>query len=1110
MAMTVDAAARVRALDPGASFIVQAPAGSGKTELLTQRLLALLATVRRPDEILAITFTRKAAAEMRQRLLLALATAHRAEPEARHQRRTWELARAALARDRECGWGLLETPALLAIQTIDGCNAGLVRRMPWTSRFGGMPQMSENPRRLLREAARRSLDRVAAGGRGSAAGARLLAHLDNRFESLQEMLVGMLQRRDQWLRHLGETGSVADRSLLEAALTGWVTATLGRAANLLPAGYSSSLTAIACYAGGNCDRERPLSRLVDLTGIPSSVNSDLPLWEGLADLFLTASGSLRKRLDKICGFPPGKEGEPAAMKDAMQKLLDDPALLPFAAALEEVRHLPPMVYAEDQWQVLQSLVELLKLTVAELWVVFGEAGETDFAEVALRALHSLREGEGPSDLMLRLDTRINHILVDEFQDTSYLQFALLKNLTEGWTGDDGRTLFLVGDPMQSIYRFREAEVGLFLRARDRGIGNLRLQPLCLSANFRSQSGIVDWVNQGLSRIFPPGDDVARGAVGFVPAVAVHPLLQEAAVTVHSRSGRDDAGEAAAIVGVVRQALAAGETSVAILVRSRSHLATVLPALRKAGLRYLAQEIDLLAERPVARDLVALTRALLHGGDRLSWLSLLRAPWCGLTLDDLHALCGEQRQAAIPDLLGDTALKARLSVSGQARLEPVWEIMQRGRRQRGRVGLRRLVEGCWLALGGPACYDLAALEDAARVFDLIDSLDCGGDLPALDLLDEELQRLYAAPDHDADPRLQVMTIHKAKGLEFDTVILPGLGRRPRSSEPPLLRWMEHPEHGLLLAPIAPRDGSRDPAYEAIGRLEREREALETVRLLYVAATRARHRLHLFGGTDTDAKGNGKAPGGSLLETLWPAVAELFTPSVTGTAIAIELNLEPRPLRLRRLTAGWRLPELAAAPHLVTVASLPPSRTAEAAASSIGVLPGLGARQAGTVTHILLERIAREGVDGWNSDRIAALDEEVRQRLIREGVPKEEGGNWSRRVLQSLARAVNGERGRWILSAHEVDHCELAISSAETPLAVLDRTFVEGGVRWVIDYKTSAPDREPLETFYAREIGHYRPQLGAYAALFQALEPGRKVLAALYFPYFDGWCEVPLGD
>ena len=128
MSSLPDIEARERALDPGASFIVQAPAGSGKTELLTQRYLRLLSTVESPEQILAITFTRKAAAEMRSRVLQALADAAGPPPDSAHKRSSWELARTARAADEQRQWRLAEHPARLRIQTIDALNASLARR----------------------------------------------------------------------------------------------------------------------------------------------------------------------------------------------------------------------------------------------------------------------------------------------------------------------------------------------------------------------------------------------------------------------------------------------------------------------------------------------------------------------------------------------------------------------------------------------------------------------------------------------------------------------------------------------------------------------------------------------------------------------------------------------------------------------------------------------------------------------------------------------------------------------------------------------------------------------------------------------------------------------
>ena len=139
-----DQATRERALDPSRSFIVQAPAGSGKTGLLIQRYLALLARVGSPEEIVAITFTRKAAAEMRNRVLAALAGADGAAPPTPHERKTWELARAAVAHDRGQGWDLAANPNRMRVQTIDSLCAALTRQMPVLSGFGAQPEILED------------------------------------------------------------------------------------------------------------------------------------------------------------------------------------------------------------------------------------------------------------------------------------------------------------------------------------------------------------------------------------------------------------------------------------------------------------------------------------------------------------------------------------------------------------------------------------------------------------------------------------------------------------------------------------------------------------------------------------------------------------------------------------------------------------------------------------------------------------------------------------------------------------------------------------------------------------------------------------------------------
>ena len=228
----------------------------------------------------------------------------------------------------------------------------------------------------------------------------------------------------------------------------------------------------------------------------------------------------------------------------------------------------------------------------------------------------------------------------------------------------------------------------------------------------------------------------------------------------------------------------------MLVRARTHLPSILRALRRAGLRYRAVDIDQLGDVAIVQDLLALTRALLHPADRVAWLAVLRAPWCGLTLADLHSLAGDSPDATIWDLLQDAPRLERLSPDGQRRLRRVVRVLETTLNERG-ARLRPWMQGCWVALGGPACAtNPGETENALAFLDLLEELDEGGDTD-IDKLAAEVDQLFAAPDPEADDSLEVMTIHKAKGLEFDTVILPGLGRKPQSDGPQLLAWLERP-------------------------------------------------------------------------------------------------------------------------------------------------------------------------------------------------------------------------------------------------------------------------------------------------------------------------------
>ena len=1123
-----DHGAREQALSPERSFIVQAPAGSGKTELLIQRYLRLLATVNEPEEIIAITFTRKAAAEMRERVLGAFADVAAGKlPESEHERRTQDLARAALARDGARGWRMADSPARLRIQTIDALCAALTRQMPMLSKFGSQPESIEDAGALYAEAARATVELIEAQDPAADYIERLLVHLDNNVARVEELLVEMLRRRDHWLRHV----MVNERAELEGALVAERRAVLERVDALLPLPVRGELLAVANIARANLGQP-------PLASLPGG--GDAAGWAALADLLLTKMDAWRKSLTKNDGFPAGAAH--AAAKQRALALIDGlRANEPLRAALADTRRLPPPAYTEAQWQVLEAITELLKRAVGQLKLVFQSRGQVDFTEVSQRALLALEDSEGPTELALRLDYQIRHLLIDEFQDTSISQFELLARLTAGWTPDDGRTLFAVGDPMQSIYRFREAEVGLFLRARAEGIGNVVLAPLELAANFRSQAGIVDWVNQVFRRVMPEREDIASGAVAYTESRAVHPPLAGDAVQIHALFADGEASEAAEVANIVAgiAAASAGATqrpSIAILVRGRNHLREIVPQLKQAGLAFRAIEIDRLDDRPVVQDLLALTRALAHRGDRLAWLALLRAPWCGLALADLHALAGSgtnvgealpepiSSQSTVWELIHDPARLAALAPDARARLARVRAVLAAALAARQRSTLRDAVEGSWLALGGPACAASETdLEDAASYLDHLESEEEAGAIADFEAFAQGLDQLYALPDMAAgEDAVQIMTIHKAKGLEFDHVIVPGLGKKPPAEGRKLFLWMERPANPdpayprgadsgaqLLLAPIEETGAARDSIYAWVRQLAAEKAAHEDGRLLYVAATRAKQRLHLLGETrlavGDEAQTACNPASRSLLAKLWPVVAPEYqrvAASAAAAAAAEGAGGEAVPDQsLRRLAAAWVLP--AAPPALAWAA---PGDAARAQDDIEYSWVGETARHAGSVVHRWLQRIADDEMQGWDRARIDNMRAAFVNELAASGVEAGELAAAAARVSQALANALADARGQWLLGQQQDARNEYrltALIEGERRNLVIDRSFIDrDGRRWIVDYKTSGHEGTNVEGFLDQEQERYRAQLERYA---RALAHEGEVMLGLYFPLLAGWRE-----
>jgi ATP-dependent helicase/nuclease subunit A len=1147
----VDQSARARTLETNESFLVQAPAGSGKTELLTRRLLKLLAEVDEPEQILAITFTLAATAEMRQRVLNALQKARDTEETGEEL----QLARGALENDARRSWNLLQQPERLNIQTIDAVCLAIAHETPLLSRLGGSLSPTDKPQPLYTLAARRTLARLGSEEPISSALTALLQLRSTSLPDCQKLIAEMLDKRDQWGRvlPLGQTTFdwPAVRAFLEAPLRRTHDEAIQKAQALF-AGHpdlAQELIEVLSHACGNIDPDADLMSLKHVTDIRQL--TDQAHWDCLCDFLLTQKDEWRASVPTKIGYPTGRAGTaPRARYKALLARLD--ANPEFLAMLSELRALPPQAYSEEESQMLQHMLVILRYATAELRLVFAERGLVDFVELGLAARQVLRDDQGElSELAADVAARWPHLLVDEFQDTSRSQYELFTLIASGWESAGRGSCFLVGDPMQSIYMFRQAEVELFERTRRYGLGEgtavVHLTPLQLQTNFRSHAGLVDRLNDIFAQVFGPGtgeeyqvtfapskahDPAPRGNLG----VRVWPSFSVSRPSTEEKRAAEDA-EARQVVSIIQEHWPAVETAkrkhtefrIAVLVRARTHLDLIARRLRKAEIPFRAVEIEQLVERQEVKDLTALTRTLLHPMDRIAWLSVLRAPWCGLTVKDLHALAGSDTKDYYNQPAMLTLLRERtplLSTDGQGRAARVLSVLEDALRGRHRqVSLAQWVERTWATLGGRACVDRAGYANVHAFFAMLEQLG-----PGADGLEEQIAELCAQPDPAANERcgVHLMTIHKAKGLGFDVVIVPGLGRATRTEAQPLLRWLEQTrllgpteqeEREFVVAPIG-RNGKQGGIYAWIGELQGRREDDEAKRLLYVAATRARKELHLLGTAIVRRSNQELSPGpsGTLLGIAWTALKPDFerareeqAPAADPTPQQAEFSFPPASptIQFRRLPADWKPREYAAARET--------EETLEVVERPRG---SLAARAFGTVVHALLEDLTRlPGIDAAGVSP-AVLDELRSWRpralamLRSAGLPRVEAEPQAAEVVRALQGVLQDAKGRWILGARAGAQTETSWSGwtgSEGGKIVRtlrgDRIFRAGATPcsaeethlWIVDYKTARHGASGLDAFLESEKEKYLHQLEAYAAVMRKVHGESQPLRlALYYP------------
>ncbi len=1102
---------REKALDLSRSFIVQAPAGSGKTELLIQRYLRALGSVQYPEQILCMTFTRKAAGEMRERVILALKGAlSEKPPEDPHLLTSWNLARKVLEHDCTMGWHLMEYPGRLKIQTIDSLCAWITAHMPLVSRLGGNIQPEEYSGNAYREAARRLLAQIEDNTPAGNYLRIILKHLDTNKTRFLEKVQFLMEKRDQWLIPFFSKLEVSpeNRKSFEEPFGDILNDELRQIDTLMEQGLKQQLIPLAAYAADNLNLENPGEPhpLTALSEFPASNIDCIAQWRALANLLLTNKGEPRKKLDINCGFPPGK-GEAAEKKQQLLDLIEEVKQYPLLCrSLAEVQEFPDPQFTDEEWAVLQATLNVLAPINEKLRQVFREQEVTDFTEISLSAIKALGEYDPdgnllPTELMEYLDYRFQHILVDEYQDTSFKQLELLSRLTAGWTLIEGQTLFIVGDPMQSIYRFRDAEVGLFLETKDR-LQDLRLERLTLQTNFRAQQGLVDWTNECFDTLFPEQDNPDLGEISFTPSQAFKPKSNIDPVQVHPVETDIQADEALEIVDTIQniQNENPGQ-SIAILVRAKTHLEEIIRELRLRQIPYRGEDIDPLSNRWEILDLISLLRALTNPLDRVAWLAVLRAPWLGIPLQDIYTLCNGGPGRSIPSLIKDPEILEGISKESASRIRNFNSIVNPAMEFYPNGNLRDILEGVWIRLGGPACIPKSSFPDIELFLEELDRvLDTTG-LSGLRNLEERLNTIFASPV-SMEANLHLMTMHKAKGLEFDFVIIPQLGRKPRQDEKRLVFWLPHKQN-LLLAPVEEIGAQPSGLYRFVKSINRKKEVAESMRLLYVSATRAKQQLHLFGHAKSQKKGL-SPEAGSLLELLWPYIANHWSAQEANNVSDPEPSEVIRyPNILNRLPEGFCTPK--GGPSLPTGKLIFSKKPDEA----VYEWAGFRARCMGTVLHRCLQTLAERHINSLESLDLGHWRTRVNTALLGIGLSGKDLSWAVEQCLHSLQATLEDETGRWILTPHEESHNEYSLTfqiKGTIETRILDRTFVDAGIRWIIDYKTGLHEGGDLELFLKNEGERYRPQLEGYEAALMQMGEARPIRRAIYHPYYQRFLTV----
>ena len=978
-------------------MIVQAPAGSGKTELLTQRFIKLLAHVNSPREILAVTFTNKAAAEMKNRITNYLQ--NKTVPKNDTTKKLIDLLNKEITRR---GITVDEIISEFNILTIDALNQQIINSTPLLTQYGYQSSIIEDPIPIHSEI----IKKVIYGETNSDTIHKILHILNIEFPQLEKYLLELITNRDKWIHHIfdDEDSNEFNRYIQQ-------------------------------------EEDKSLTHLQKIFKLNGSIHSKKKELLHFIESIYTKQKSIRKNI---------KEEDLLFFRlNSVSNDISNMQWPKFESFEKEFYFLN--ISNLQQNDIIQTLAPILKEAYARIKLYFSQNKVIDFPEITLQALLALKNESGFTDLKSYFNIKYSHILVDEFQDTNKNQLQLFEYLTHEWGPEN--TFFCVGDPMQSIYRFRQSDVRIFLDVIKNGIGKIKLNHIILSVNNRSKSRLIHWFNSRFSKIFTE-QNIDNGSIQYQ---LCNPRIEDDSGSINFLSYSSESSSKSLDIEaelICQQILASEHESIAVIARSRNHLKPIVSYIKKNYAKQIpinAIELESLINHQCVQDILALTLAIFDFSDRTHWIATIQSPLCGLTIKELHILFANKDEN-IWKLINSEKVN-ELNSESQKRIKNLIKIIKIHYSLMHTAKWSEIIRVLWVDLAGIkslyAKEDIEYIDFYLRILQNFDTNEIDKEI-----LIKTVTETMVSDVNSNKKAVSFLTIHKSKGLEFDHVIIPGVDKSTRPNIPSLVNFDHMDGANKNISSIKIND---DEIYSLHGYHEQKnkiREHNELKRLLYVAVTRAVNQLDLVTEINQTTKKN------TFLHFLWDDFYSTNPQSVNVDSPTSKY--EKFSPKLFNIPLSEYINDKKGSLEELSPITIKENYSIETEEIYVGI-----------IVHKYLELIHKNLTVHHNDQFIEKM---LNCLNIDKSLNHKEIVSESMICINNIHQTESGQK---ILKKYDDDQCELKISvpNKDQTNYRVDRTFLINNERWIIDYK------------YHKEEHHlnslalnYKNQLNRYASLF----------------------------